>query len=366
MNDPRVEKFADLLVDYSTRIQPGDRVIIEAGTAALPLVRALYARILERGGVPAPLIRFPGEEALLLKHADDEVLARPPIFQQLAYETFEARIRIHSETNTRQLTNVPAERQKLRQQAMAPIIDAQMRRGATGEFKWVTTLFPTEAYAMEAENSLDDFADFVFRACHLQEDDPVAYWRQVQAEQQRYVDYLQGKDRVVLRGPNVDLSLSIRGRTFLNSCGIHNMPDGEIYTGPVEESVNGWVRFSYPTVYQGVLLEGVELTFSDGRVVQARADKNQDFLLRMLEVDPGARYLGEFAVGLNYEIDRFSRHILFDEKLGGSFHMALGAGYPETGSQNKSMIHWDMICGMEDSEIEVDGEVIYRDGRFLI
>ncbi len=366
MNDQRVEKFAALLVDYSTRIQPGDRVIIEATTAGLPLVRALYARILARGGVPVPQIHFPGEEALRFQYASDEVLAQPPIFQQQAYETFEARIRIHSETNTRQLTNVPPERQQLRQQAMAPIIAAQMRRGATGEFKWVTTLFPTEAYAMEAENSFDEFADFVFRACHLEEEDPVAYWQKVQAQQQKYVDFLRGKDRVVLRGPNVELSLSIRGRTFINSCGIHNMPDGEIYTGPVEESVNGWVRFSYPTVYQGVLLEGVELTFSDGRVVQARADKNQDFLLRMLEVDAGARYLGEFAIGLNYEIDRFSRHILFDEKLGGSFHLALGAGYPETGSRNKSMIHWDMICGMEASEIEVDGDVIYRDGRFLI
>jgi aminopeptidase len=219
---------------------------------------------------------------------------------------------------------------------------------------------------MEADSSLEEFTDFVFRSCYLEEPDPVARWQQVQAEQQRYVDFMNQADIVVLQGPNVELSLSVKGRTFLNSCGIHNMPDGEIYTGPVEDSVNGWVRFSYPTVYQGVLLEGVELTFSNGRVVKATAQKNQDFLLRMLEVDAGARYLGEFAIGLNYQIDRFTKNILFDEKIGGSFHMALGAGYPETGAKNQSMIHWDMICGLEDSEIAVDGEVVYRDGRFLL
>lgn len=366
MNDPRIARFADLLVDYSTRIQAGDRVVIEATTEALPLVRELYVRILQRGGIPAPIIRLPEEEYLLLKYASDEVLEQAQAYQKLAYDNFEARIRIHSEANTRQTTNIPSTRQQLRQKALSPIIGTQMRRGATGEFKWVTTLFPTNAYAMEANNSLEEFADFVFRACHLDDPDPVARWKQVQAEQQRYVDFMNQADAVILRGPNVELSLSVKGRTFLNSCGIHNMPDGEIYTGPVEDSVNGWVRFSYPTVYQGVLLEGVELTFSNGRVVKASAQKNEDFLLRMLDVDAGARYLGEFAIGLNYAIDRFTKNILFDEKIGGSFHMALGAGYPETGAKNKSMIHWDMICGLEDSEIEVDGEVVYRDGRFLI
>ncbi len=365
MTDSRIQKFADILVDYSTEIQPGDRVVIEATTAALPLLRAVYTKILERGGIPNPILKFPDEEALFFAHASDEVLRQPPIFQKLAYDEFEARIRIHSATNTRQLSRVPSRKQQIRQKATASILEAQMRRGATRDFKWVTTLFPTDAYAMEAESSYEEYADFVFQACHLNEDDPVAFWQQTRDIQQRYIDRIQGHDRVVLQGPNVELSLSIKGRTFMNSCGIHNMPDGEIYTGPVEESINGWVRFTYPAVFQGVMVEGVELTFSDGRVVQAKAEKNQDFLLKMLDVDAGARYIGEFAIGLNYDIDRFSRNILFDEKIGGSFHMALGAGYPETGSHNKSMIHWDMICGMEDSEILVDGEVVYRDGNFV-
>jgi aminopeptidase len=171
---------------------------------------------------------------------------------------------------------------------------------------------------------------------------------------------------VVLRGPNVDLSLSINGRKFLNAAGKSNMPDGEVFTGPVEDTLNGFVRFSYPAIYSGVLVEGVELTFSNGKVTQARAEKNQAFLMEMLESDTGARYVGEFAIGTNYEINRFSHNILFDEKLGGSFHMALGAGYPETGSHNKSIIHWDMICGMQkDAEILLDGEVVYKNGKFV-
>ncbi len=171
----------------------------------------------------------------------------------------------------------------------------------------------------------------------------------------------------MLRGPNVDLTLSIKGRTFINSHGRHNMPDGEIFTGPVEESLNGWVRFTYPTVFGGVVVEGVELTFSNGRVTQASAVKNQDYLLKMLEADAGARYVGEFAIGTNFEINRFTGQILLDEKIGGSFHMALGAGYPETGSRNRSAIHWDMICDLrEDSEIIVDGDVFYRNGEFVV
>jgi aminopeptidase len=241
-----------------------------------------------------------------------------------------------------------------------------MRRGADRSFKWVTTLYPTEGYASEAEMNLSDFEDFVYRACHADQADPVAYWNKVETDQQKIVERIEGHDQVILRGPNVDLSLSIKGRKYLNAAGKSNMPDGEVFTGPVEDSLNGFVRFSYPAIYSGVLVEGVELTFSNGKVTRADAEKNQAFLLEMLDSDPGARYVGEFAIGTNYEIDRFSHNILFDEKLGGSFHMALGAGYLETGSHNKSIIHWDMICGMQkDAEILLDGEVIYQNGKFV-
>ena len=365
MADTRIENFAHILVDYSTQIKPGDRVAIEATTAAEPLVRALYGLILERGGHPHLLLELPDQDEIMFTRAQESGLDFIPTFRKLAYDQFESRIRIHSTTNPRALTHVDPVKQKRRQKALSPILEAQMRRGADRSFKWVTTLFPTEGLAMEAEMSLKNFEDFVYRACHADEADPVAFWKKVEAKQRKIIDHLEGHNQVVLRGPNVDLSLSIKGRKFMNGSGQNNMPDGEIFTGPVEDSVNGWVRFSYPAIYNGVMVEGVELTFSNGKVAQVKAEKNQSFLMEMVGSDPGARYLGEFAIGTNFEIDRFSHNILFDEKLGGTFHMALGSGYPETGSKNKSMIHWDMICGMkEDSEIAVDGEIVYKNGKF--
>ncbi len=372
MADPRVVKFAETLVRHSARVQPGDRVLIEATTAAEPLARELYLKILEAGGNPVPLLQlpdmfFPGHEDLLTMKGGDAQLDFVPPLHQMAYETFESRIRVHSATNTRSQTNMDAARAQRRGKAAGVITAAQMRRGAEGVFKWVTTLYPTEAYAQEAGMSLTEYEDFVFGAMHANEDDPIAFWKQVQTEQQKAVDFMKNKNQVVLRGPNVDLTLSVRGRVFLNSCGTHNMPDGEIYTGPVEDSVNGWVKFTYPAIYGSVAVEGAELTFSNGRVTRATAEKNEDYLLKMLESDPGARYLGEFAIGTNFDINKFTGQILFDEKIGGSFHMALGAGYPETGSKNHSAIHWDMICDMrKDSEILVDGELLYKDGKFMI
>jgi aminopeptidase len=369
--DPRVTSFAKILVERCTRVQPGDRILIEATTAAEPLVRELYIQILEKGGHPLPLLQlpdmfYPQHEDILLMHGDDSQIDFIPTFQKLAYEQFEGRVRIHSATNTRSQTRIDSNRLQRRERATGVITETQFRRGANDSFKWVTTLYPTDGYAQDAEMNFEQYADFVFRATHANEEDPVAYWKKVERDQQAAVDFMKGKNQVTLRGQNVDLTLSVKGRTFLNSCGTHNMPDGEIFTGPVEDSVNGWVKFTYPAIYGGVAVEGAELTFSNGRVEQASADKNQDYLLKMLESDKGSRYLGEFAIGTNFEIDKFTGQILFDEKIGGSFHMALGAGYPETGAKNKSAIHWDMICDMRtDSEILVDGELFYKNGKFV-
>ncbi|PWH12146.1 MAG: aminopeptidase [Anaerolineae bacterium] len=366
MSDARIERFARILVDYSTHLGPGDRVLIEGTTAAEPLIRALYRRALEVGAHPHILMEFPEQQEIFFEKASESQLDEPPTFQKLAYEKFESRIRIHSATNPRALSGFDPAKLGRRQKALAPLLQTQMERGARGELRWLTTLFPTEGYAIEAGMGWNAYQDFVFRACHADEDAPVSYWKNVEAAQALMIERLHGHHLVTLRGPNVDLSLSIKNRTFINSCGTHNMPDGEIYTGPVEQSVNGWVKFTYPAIYNGVAVEGIELVFTDGRVDQAKAEKNQSFLLEMLGSDAGARYVGEFAIGTNFEIDRFTGNILFDEKIGGTFHMALGAGYPETGSKNKSVIHWDMICDMrQDAEMAVDGEVIYRNGQFV-
>ena len=215
--------------------------------------------------------------------------------------------------------------------------------------------------------SLREYEDFVYGACFCDQEDPVAAWQTVHSEQARVIEWLDGRKRVRVVGPNADLTLSIEGREFINSDGHHNMPSGEVFTGPVENSAEGWVKFTYPAISGGREVNGVELAFEEGRVVRAKAKKNESYLVRMLDTDEGSRYLGEFAIGTNFGIQRFTKNILFDEKIGGSFHLALGNGYPETGSKNHSAIHWDMICDMrEGGEIWVDDALLYKEGRFQI
>jgi aminopeptidase len=368
MADLRIEKMARVLVDYSTAVQPGDKVLIEGTTLSEPLVRAIYRCVLERGGLPQAILALPDEDELIYAAAGEEQLGITPWLARYAIETTDVVIRPRSTQNTRALSNVDPARQARRQKALAPLMRASMQRAAEGKLRWMSTQFPTPALAMEAEMGWNEYQDFFYAACHVDDatPDPVAHWRGVHEQQAGFAQRFEGHDNVELKGPNVDLHLSIRGRAFLNASGQHNLPDGEIYTGPVEDSLEGWVKFTYPAIYNGRAVEGVELRFERGQVAQATAKTNQDFLLQMLATDAGARYVGEFAVGTNFQIDRFTRNILFDEKLGGTFHLALGASYPETGGKNLSAVHWDMICDMrKESEIRVDGAVVVRDGRMV-
>jgi aminopeptidase len=386
--DIRIERMARLLAEYSVDVQPGDRVAIATTPAASELVLALYEQILLRGGHPVLNLKLPGLEEIFYRVADEAQLDFvDPLYEQ-AINTFEAFIRIRAETNTRELTAIDPAQQTRHNRAMKPVMQRFMERGYSGgPLKWCSTLFPTRAYAQEADMSLRDYQDFVFGACFCDEERPVDAWQKIHEEQERVIQWLKGRDRVKVVGPNVDLTLSIKDRVFVNSDGHHNMPSGEVFTGPVEDSADGWVRFTYPAVTSGREVEGIELHFEEGKVVAASAAKNEPYLHQMLETDAGARYLGEFAIGTNFGIQQFTKNILFDEKIGGSFHMALGAGYPETGSQNESAIHWDMICDMRNGdmrngdmrngaaphgdagdggEIWVDGDLLYKDGAFVI
>jgi aminopeptidase len=367
MPDPRVEKLADLLVNYAIGVRPGDRVIIRSWTPAEPLLNAIYARVLAAGGYPFLALKFPDTDKLLLDHASDEQLSRVSEIEQFAADTFEAVILLRGEANTKALANVAPARLMLARQAEAPLMQKVMQRAAAGNLRWVSALYPTNAYAQDAHMSLGEYEEFVYRACMPDMADPIGYWRGVEARQARIIDSLRGKAQVHILGPDTDLHLSISGRRFINACCRNNVPDGEIYTGPVEDSANGHVSFSYPAIYQGHEIAGVRLWFEQGRVVRAQADKNEPFLLAALETDPGARHLGEFAIGTNDGIDRFTGQILFDEKIGGSFHLALGNSYPETGGVNRSAIHWDLICDLRaGGSIEVDGELLYRNGKFVL
>jgi aminopeptidase len=310
---------------------------------------------------------LPGTEELLYGHGSDEQLQHVPEPVKLITETYDVRINVRGQANTKSLSNVDPAKMVLRSQARTELMKTFMQRSASGALRWVSTLFPTNAYAQDAEMSLSEYEDFVYGACMPDLENPVAYWRNFSAWQQKIVEWLKGKEHVRIVGPKTELELSIAGRTFINSDGKKNMPSGEVFTGPVEDSVEGHVTFSYPAIHQGREVAGVQLWFESGRVVKATAEKNQDYLLKTLDTDEGSRYVGEFAIGTNEGIQRFTGQILFDEKIGGSFHMAVGAGYPETGSKNESAIHWDMICDLRDGgQIWVDDILLYENGEFVI
>ncbi len=367
MQDPRIIKLAKLLTNYCVAVTKGDRVAIRTSLPAMPLARETYRAVLQAGGQPHIILRDTGLAQIYLSEADDDQLQYVDPFNELAIEQFDCLIGINGSNNTRTLTSIEPAKQQAMAMASRQMGETLMRRSAAGELRWVGTLFPTAAHAQEADMSLEEFENFVYKACRLDSDDPVADWQAVQARHAILCDYLAGKDKVRVTGPNADLTLSIKDRTFINGDGRHNMPCGEIFTGPVEQSVNGWIRYTYPAIVQGREVEGIELTFEEGKVVKATAKKNEAFLHQVLDTDPGARYLGEFAIGTNNHIQQFTKSILFDEKIGGTIHLAVGRSYPESGGKNMSAVHWDMICDMRDGgQIFVDDELFYESGEFTV
>jgi aminopeptidase len=366
MPDPRIDKLADVLTNYSVAVKPGESVLIRGETVAEPLLKAVYAQVLKAGGNPLIVPTIPGINEMFYRLASDEQLQHVPEPIKLAMETYDCMISIKASSNTKAMSNVVPAKMAMTSRAQKDILMAVFRRIAGGDCRWVGTLFPTNAYAQDAEMGLIEYEDFVYGACLPDMGDPVGYWREFSKWQQKIVDWLKGKKHVHVTGQDTDLRMSIVDRVFINCDAKENMPDGEIFTGPVEDSVEGHVAFSYPAVYRSREVAGVRLWFEKGKVVKATAEKNEEFLLSMLDTDEGARYVGEFAIGTNKGITRFTKEILFDEKIQGTFHMAVGAGLPESGSTNESAIHWDMVCDLrQGGEIYVDDDLFYRDGDFV-
>jgi aminopeptidase len=362
-----MEKWARVLVGYSIDVKPGETVGITGGTAAEPLLRAIYREVVARGGLPVMVPTFAGLTATLIANGSDEQLGYVSPVERFLRGQADAMITVGAETNTRVSSGVEPARQSLYQRARAELHQTFLQRAATGELRWSSTLFPTDAYAQDAEMATEDFAEFVFSACKLNQDDPVAAWTALRDEQARLIDWLSPRDEIYVVGPDTDLRLSVKGRTWINSDGHRNFPSGEIFTGPIETSATGHVRCSYPVVTNGREIADIRLRFDAGRVVEASAAKNEAYLLQMIDTDPGARYLGEFAFGTNMDITRFTRNILLDEKIGGTVHMAIGSGYPDSGSTNRSAIHWDLICDVrQGGTVTVDGQVFLRDGRIVV
>jgi aminopeptidase len=367
MTDSRVEKMARVLVEYSLAVKAGDLVRIQGGAEGAPLLLALYEQILSCGGYPWTQIGLDGTDEIFYTKASEAQLDFIPKFVTGMVEEIQASISVWTETNTKRLSNVDPAKQARRARAMRPLSERFMERAAKKELRWTGTLYPTHAFAQDAEMSLREFADFVFKACLVEEKDPIEAWKAISRSQKRLTDWLSPKKEIHVVGPDTDLRLKVGGRAWINCDGHENFPDGEIFTGPVEDSVTGHIRFTYPACIYGREVEDVRLEFKGGKVVRATAGKNEAFLLKMLDTDEGARYVGEFAFGTNPGIQRFTKNTLFDEKIGGTIHLALGKGYPESGSKNTSAIHWDMVCDLrQGGEVRVDGTPFVKDGTFLV
>jgi aminopeptidase len=367
MRDPRVERLAELVVGYSLGVGSGQVMRINGEESALPLAMALYRSALRRGALPYLNVSPSGLDEILFAEANEEQLAFIPEGERVQTEQVDAWATIWSSSNTRALTRVDAERRRIHLSTHYRMVNRRWQRVSAGELALCGTLYPTHAHAQDAEMSLARYEDFVYAACHVNgDDDPIAHWESVSAELTARARQLDGVRELRIVGPDTDLRVVVEGRPWLPSDGKHNMPDGEVFTSPVETGTEGEIFFAFPSVFQGQEVENVRLRFEGGRVVHAEATAGEDYLRALIETDDGAGRLGEVAFGLNYEIDRFTRDILFDEKIGGTMHVALGGGFDEAGTENTSDLHWDLICDLrEQGEVYADGELVWRAGSFL-
>jgi aminopeptidase len=364
--DPRLERLAKVLVEYSADVRPGNLVLLETTPLAAPILRALYARVLHAGGHPQVRVRLDGTEEALLESGSDEQLEWVSPVRREEFERADARIAAEAESNSRHLSGIDPARQARMARARESLRDRYLERASAGELRSVITLYPTNAAAQDAEMSLAQYEDFVYRAGLLDRDNPVAAWQELGARLGELSDRLGQTKALRVVADGTDLTVGVEGRTWIPCDGKENFPDGEVFTGPVETSVEGHIRFTYPSSFAGRMVRDVELRFEGGEVIEARAADGQDFLREMIGLDPGARRVGEFAFGMNEAVQEFTGHTLFDEKIGGTVHLALGKSYPESGGINQSALHWDLVCDLRSgSEVYADGELVYRDGSFL-
>ena len=367
MNDPRLARLATLLVDYSLALREGEVLRVNSSDAAAPLILAIQRVAIERGVHAYANVALEGLAEILVAEGSKE---QREFVSDLAYrevDRLDAEITIWSEANTKSFSRADPEARGQVYAAERSLVNRRWQRIGRGEMRWVGTLMPTNAHAQDAEMSLLEYEDFVFRACHVDGDqDPVAHWRAAAEELTARAAEFADTREVRIVGPDTDLRLGVAERTWQPSYGTHNMPDGEVFTSPVETETEGEIRFTLPAVFYGREVDDIRLRFEGGRVVDADARSGADYLRTLLDTDDGARVLGEFAFGLNYEIDRWTRNILFDEKIGGTVHLALGSGFDDCGSKNESALHWDIICDLRrEGEIYADGELVWRAGRFL-
>ncbi len=352
MVDQRIEKIADILIDYSVKVKEGDYVVIEGEYACIELIKVLYKKILKRGAFPIPRIGDDQFLSMYYKYASDKILNTFPEITYNEVKKIDCLIILRAPKNLKEMANTDPNKITNRTKLLEPIKIERLKK------RWVLFDFPTPSFAQEAGMSLEEFEDFVYNAC-------IQDWKKVEKEQEKYVNLMNSGSEVRIVGKDTDIKLKIKGRKFIKGCGTHNMPDGEIFTAPLENETEGYIYFDYPVVYSGKEVSGVRFKFEKGKIVDVKAEKGEDFIKQVIKTDEGASKLGELGIGLNYNIKRGIKNILFDEKIGGSIHTAIGSAYKECGGVNESAVHWDFIKDMKDGKMFLDGKLIYENGKFV-
>jgi aminopeptidase len=365
MVDKRIEKLAKLCVHYSVEVKPKEKVLISGTELAFPLISEFYKECLLSDAYPMIMPHL-DVDYTFFKYAKEHQLTYISPFEKFLVENIDVNIGIFCEPNPKGLTSIDPVLMRRRAASRRELAEIRMKRESEGKFRWTGFPYPISAQAQEAAMALPEYEDFVYSSCFVDREDPIAEWKKVRKDQEKICSFLNRVSAIRFVGEDTDLTLSTKGRKWINCCGEKNMPDGEVFTGPIENSTNGTIRFTYPGLYAGREVEDIKLTFKDGKVVKASATKGEELLKELLKVENADR-LGEVAIGTNYGITRFTKNMLFDEKMGGTIHMALGLAIPESGGVNKSAIHWDILKDMKKGgEIYADGKLFYKNGKFLI
>mgnify|MGYP005770994717 CR=1 FL=1 len=362
------QKYADVLVNYSTKVKKNDLVIIKTQSyLAEPLIKEIYRAVLKNGAHPVVRCSFESLSEIFIKNADDNQLNYIDEMSKIEFEKADKIISIGAPLNVKSMANANSDKMAKRSKATRELSQTMLKRSEKGELNWVIADFPTQALSQEAKMSLDEYEEFLINSCYLDLENPVQKWIEIGQEQKRIISKLNGTKKLHITGEKTDITFSVENRLWISCDGINNFPDGEIFTSPVEDSAEGEIYFDFPAIYRGNQADKIHLKLKEGRVIEASAQTGEDFLNSMLNMDEGSRLVGEIAIGTNERIKNVTGNILFDEKIGGSVHMALGASYPETGGKNVSGLHWDIIKNMKNNScIYADDKLIYKDGRFVI
>ena len=362
------EKYAKVLVEHCVKVKKGELTVISTDShLSQPLVKEVYKQVLLKGAYPSVMVGMDGLTEDFIKYADDDQLSYISPIQEAIYKKAQNLISIGAPQNVKHMAKADSKKMAKRSGATKKLSELMLSRAAKGELNWVIADFPTQALAQEAKMSLEEYTEFLIKACYLHLDNPSKKWDEIGEYQQKIADYLNKVSKIRIKGEQTDISFNVQGRIWKSCAGECNFPDGEVYTSPVEDSAEGEIYFDYPAIYRGNESNKIHLTLEKGKVVKASAEKGEEFLLNMLDMDEGSRFVGEIAVGTNEMIQEITGNILFDEKIGGAIHMAVGASYPETGGKNVSGLHWDLIKNMKNGgEIYADDTLIYNDGKFLI